>query len=348
MSTNLSRLEIIQAGPQRPEWDDFVSRDPVGTLCHLAAWQGVMKDVLGHQPLYLAAVDQAGSWRGVLPLVRVRTIVGHGLISLPFLNDGGPLGDEHAQAALVEHAVAEARGSGATSVELRSRVEVPGPVTPMNRKVTVLLELPSSVDELWKTTFRAKLRSQIRRPQKEGMTARTGSAEVGPFYSVFARNMRDLGTPVLPKAFFERLASDFVDHVVFCCVYTEGGEPAAAGCCLVWKNEMEITWASSLREMNRLSPNMLLYSHLMEAAIARGVATFNFGRCTPGSPTHRFKGQWGGVDVPLPWPTWSKDKSAVAVPAAERPLFQLASRMWQRLPMAVANRLGPPLARLLP
>ena len=56
-----------------------------------------MRDVLGHESLYVAATDDDGTWHGVLPLVRVRNILGHYLISLPFLNDGGPLGDPDAQ-----------------------------------------------------------------------------------------------------------------------------------------------------------------------------------------------------------------------------------------------------------
>src|SRR5207249_8796143 len=105
-------------------------------------------------------------------LVRVRSVLGHFLVSLPFLNAGGPLGDELARRVLVEHAVGEAQRSKADLLELRPRTAVAGPVVPSNRKISVHLALPPSVEELWERTFRAKLRSQIRRPGKEGMTAR--------------------------------------------------------------------------------------------------------------------------------------------------------------------------------
>jgi FemAB-related protein (PEP-CTERM system-associated) len=306
-----------------------------------------MKEVLGHDGLYLAAIDEAGEWRGVLPLVRVKSILGHFLISVPFLNDGGPIGERPAQQKLVEHAVEEAKRSGAKLVELRSREVLPGPASPSFRKVTVHLPLPSSTEELWERTIRAKLRSQIRRPSKEGMTFRSGVTELDAFYRVFARNMRDLGTPVLPRAFFEQASSAFGSAVIFAAVYSETGIPVAAACCLEWRNEIEVTWASSLREFNRQSPNMLVYFRLMEDAVRRGVGTFNFGRCTAGGSTHRFKQQWGGHDVSLPWPSWSADETA-GVPSADRPLFQLAVEVWKRLPLAVANRAGPALARLLP
>jgi serine/alanine adding enzyme len=306
-----------------------------------------MEDVLSHECLYFAAVDETGEWRGVLPLVRVRSVLGHYLISLPFLNDGGPLGDTGAQQNLVEHAVAEAKSSGATLLELRSREDVPGPVTPSYRRIAVHLSLPSSREELWKDTLRPKLRAQVRRPGKEGMTFRCGAAELDGFYAVFARNMRDLGTPVLPRAFFERGASSFGTSMIFAAVYNKTGAPVAGACCLHWRDELEVTWASSLKEYNRLSPNMLLYASLMEEAIDRDVKVFNFGRCTPGGSTHKFKQQWGGHDVPLPWPFWSRH-AAVGVPSAKNPFYRVATAAWSHLPVAVTNRLGPVLARLLP
>jgi serine/alanine adding enzyme len=344
---NVNSISIIDGGDQSERWDRFVASATASTFCHQAGWKGIITDVLRHECLYLAAVDDAGEWRGVLPLVRIRSVLGHYLISLPFLNDGGPVGDPAAQLSLVEYSIVEAKRSGAGLLELRAREELPGPLTPSYRRIAVHLSLPSSIEELWKSTLRPKLRAQIRRPGKEGMTFRCGNAELDGFYEVFARNMRDLGTPVLPRAFFERGASTFGPSMMFAAVYSKTGAPVAGACCLHWRDELEVTWASSLKEYNRLSPNMLLYARLMEEAIARGVKVFNFGRCAPGGSTHRFKQQWGGHDVPLPWPFWSR-YAAVGVPSAKNPFYRLATAAWSHLPIAVTNRLGPVLARLLP
>lgn len=342
-----SALRIIDAGAEPEEWDRFVVSSAGSTFCHLVGWKDIMANVLGQKCLYLAAVDESGAWRGVLPLVRVRSVLGHYLISLPFLNDGGPLGDPKAQQSLVECAVTEAKRSGASLLELRSREGLPGPVTPSYRRISVHLSLPTSVDDLWKNTLRTKLRTKIRRPGKEGMVFRCGSAELDGFYKVFARNMRDLGTPVLPRAFFQRIQSTFGSRALFAAVYTKSGAPVAGACCLHWRDEIEVTWGSSLREFNHLSPNMFLYCRLMEEAIGRGVRVFNFGRCAPGGSTHKFKQQWGGRDVALPWPFWSRH-ATIAVPSVDRPLFRLATAAWKRLPVSIANRVGPALARLLP
>ncbi|MET0399209.1 MAG: FemAB family XrtA/PEP-CTERM system-associated protein [Longimicrobiaceae bacterium] len=340
------RIREVAADDAR--WDAFVAAAEGSTFCHLAGWREVMAEVMGHECRYLAAEAEDGSWAGVLPLVRVRGgIFGHYLLSMPFLNDGGPLGPAGVRRLLAARAVDEARRMGVDLLEMRVREPLAGDgLAESQRKVTVLLPLPATAEELWEKGFRAKLRSQIKRPQKEGLATRFGADQVGPFYEVFARNMRDLGTPVLPRAFFERIARVFPEQARFAVVYS-GDTPVAAGCGFAWRGEFEITWASALREFNSVSPNMLLYWALMERVIGEGVRTFNFGRCTPGAGTHRFKQQWGGSDLPLPWAQWSAGGVA-ATPSPDRPVFRLATAAWQRLPVPVANLVGPVLARRLP
>jgi len=340
MTLRVQRVDAEWAG-----WDRFVAESPASTFAHRSGWHDLLRGVFGHECEYLLA-DDDGRCRGVLPLVHLRGVIGHFLLSMPFLNDGGPIGDAEACALLVDAAVQRARDSGAKVLELRSREAVPGQVHPSFRKVAVHLRLPATTEELWEKTFKSKLRSQIRRPVKEGMITKSGVGELDTFYKVFARNMRDLGTPVLPRAFFHALASMFGEDVMFTSVYTGDGVRAAAACCLVWRDEMEITWASSVRELNKLSPNMLLYASVMEEAVRRGVRLFNFGRSTPGAPTHKFKQQWGGLDVPLPWTTWPPAADDASPGGA--PLMRAASAVWRRLPLAIANRLGARISGQLP
>jgi serine/alanine adding enzyme len=328
------------------EWDDYVKRAAHGTFCHLSGWREILSDTLGHECRYFVARDEAGKCCGILPLARVRSrLFGDYLLSMPFLNYGGPLGTPQAELVLARRAQRMAREFNADLLELRTRHGTQNELQPANRKVTVVLPLPSSAEVLM-TQFPAKLRSQIRRPLKEGMEARFGVDQKDAFYSVFARNMRDLGTPVLPRQLFEDLARVFAREVEFCAVFFRG-EPVAAGCGFTWGQEFELTWASSLREYSRHAPNMLLYWELMRHTIKGGVRAFNFGRCTPGSGTHRFKLQWGGETIPLPWRQWSST-ATTTLPTPDRPLFRMATRVWSRMPLAMANAIGPLVARSLP
>ncbi len=327
-------------------WDDFVGRAEGSSFCHLAAWRDILSDVLGAECLYRVVVDRTGAWHGVLPLARVRSwLFGHYLVSLPFLNDGGPLGSPEARRQLVEDAVAEARRSRVDLLELRTRDGADLELPVSSRKITVLRPLPATPDALL-ASFPSKLRSQIRRPMKEGLTVRFGCDQREPFYEVFGRTMRDLGTPVLPLALFERVATAFPDLVVFGVVY-RGDRPLAAGCGFVWREEFEMTWAGALRESRALAANMLLYWAFMEQMIAREVRVFNFGRCTPGGGTHHFKSQWGGADVPLPWRQYAPGR-VTATPSPDDPALSWGPRLWRRLPLPIANRLGPRLVRFLP
>ena len=328
------------------EWDQYVRRSVNGTFCHLSGWREIITGVLGHQCHNLVARNDSGECQGVLPLARIRSrLFGDYLLSMPFLNYGGPIGTPEAEQKLGDHAQRLAHELKVKLLELRTRHWTRSELQTASRKVTVLLPLPVSPQALM-AKFPAKLRSQIRRPMKEGMEVRFGADQRAAFYGVFARNMRDLGTPVLPRLFFDELARVFPGEVVFCSVYYEG-QPVAVGCGFVWGQEFELTWASSLREHSQRAPNMLLYWGLMQHMIERGLTVFNFGRCTPDGGTHRFKLQWGGETVPLPWLQWSSTGTA-APPSPDRPLFQMATRVWSRMPLAVANTIGPVLARSLP
>ena len=158
--------------------------------------------------------------------------------------------------------------------------------------------------------------------------------------------MRDLGTPTQPLALFEALAETFPSDVWFGCAY-DGKRPIAAGCGLRGRDELEMTWAASLAQYNALAPNMLLYWAFMERAAEQGLSTFNFGRCTPGSGTHRFKQQWGTRDEQLWW-YQSGGASGAATPSPTDGKYSLGPRLWKHLPERVATVLGPHIVRYIP
>lgn len=345
-SSTAVSLRIGSFAGAASEWDDFVQRQTGWTHFHLHGWREVIEAVFGHECLYYEARQPDGALKGVLPLVRVRSrIFGHFLVSMPYLNYGGALGTGAAVRSLAETAVAEARTSGVQLLELRSAIELPLALPASHRKITVVLDLPTDENTLWKG-FDAKVRSQIRRPLKDGATVRFGLDQIDAFHQVFARHMRDLGTPVLPCRLFERIASRFPESTRLAVAYMDG-RPVATGLGFRYGDELEITWASSLLEVKRSAPNMLVYWEMMRACVGEGVRRFNFGRCTPGGGTHRFKLQWGGRDAPLYW------YQHVATPGAKTPSpddggFSWGARIWKKLPVALANALGPHIVKYIP
>ena len=330
------------------EWDRYVSDHPDATADHLWGWRRVFADVFGHGSVYLAA-RRGGTVTGVLPLVLFQSrVFGRSITSVPFLNYGGILADDPATAvALLDQATAETRAFGASHLELRHQRQLFQDLPCRQHKLALTRPLPATVDELWADTDR-KVRNQVRKAQKAGLVAVSGGPElVASFYEVFARNMRDLGTPVYSQRLFETTLAVFGDRArVF--VVRQGSRTLAGAVAIGLRETILVPWASSLRAFRHLCPNMLLYWTMMEQGTASGMRRFDFGRSSPGSGTHQFKLQWGAHATPMAWEYVILAGQDVPDQGPSNPKFRLAIGAWKRLPLAVANRLGPWIARQLP
>jgi FemAB-related protein (PEP-CTERM system-associated) len=331
-----------------PEWDDYLSGHPEATADHLWGWSGVFARAFGHRPVYLAA-RRGATIAGVLPLVVCRSrLFGRSVTSLPFLNYGGVLSDdEEAAAALLEEARRVAESARAAHVEFR-HVRRQFPQLPHRQhKLAFTRRLPATTDALWAETDR-KVRNQVRKAQKSGLQAVRGRVDLlEEFYAVFAENMRDLGTPVYSRRLFAEALGAFPDRIRLT-VVRRGAEPVAAAVEIRWKQSVLVPWASALRRHRSLCPNMLLYWTLLEQAVADGLVVFDFGRSSPGSGPHQFKLQWGAQETPLAWEYLLNAGASLPDTSPSNPKFRLAIEGWKRLPLGVANRLGPWIAAQLP
>ena len=339
---------VVAPATDAAEWDAFVAQHPGGTVDHLWAWREVIASALGHESTYLEA-RRGGALVGVLPLVRVRSrLFGRSVVSMPFLNYGGILADDaDVVGALVDAARDVGAGFGAGHVELRHTSRLCPSVPCRRHKLSMTLALPADAELLW-TMLDRKVRNQVRKAQKANLEVVSGGRElVDEFYAVFSRNMRDLGTPVYPKALFRDTLDRFADRArIF--VIRHQTVPVAAGVGIGFRQVVINPWASSLREFRQLCPNMLLYWSMLEWAVARGATTFDFGRSSPGGGTHQFKLQWGAVEQPLCWEYVLLSRSEPPDQGPSNSKFARAIAVWQRLPLGIANLIGPIVARSLP
>jgi FemAB-related protein (PEP-CTERM system-associated) len=330
-------------------WDAYVAASPRAEIYHDYRWRSLIETVFGRECHYLRACDRNDRVRAVLPLVRLKSaLFGDFLVSVPYFNYGGVLADSTAaRDAMIAAGVKLGRKLGVRHIELRGRAGDSLDLPVRTDKVSMVLELPATEDELFKG-FTSKLRAQIRRPGKAGATSRLGGAELlTDFYRVFSRNMRDLGTPVYSPRFFEAILATFPQQARVCVVDLDG-RPVAAALVLSHRNRLEIPWASSLREANPQGVNMLLYWSVLRFAIATGCRAFDFGRSSKDAGTYRFKEQWGAVPQQLLWHYWLPDGVEMPRITPDNPKYRLAIAAWQRLPVPVANTLGPYIAKNLP
>lgn len=329
----------------RQAWDQYVSLHDTEAGYHDWRWQEVFAQAFGHESIYLIA-RRAGVVAGVLPLVEIKSLLfGHTLTSLPFLNYGGVLADDVAAGqALVAASRREAVARHCRHVELR-HVAAQFPDLPSKQhKVSMRLPLEPG---LWDRLDR-KVRNQVRKAEKSALTVERGGGElVDDFYTVFARNMRDLGTPVYSRRLFEEVFRTFPDRATMHVVRLEG-RPVAAGITYRTARMTQLPWASSIRDYNALCPNTLLYWDAIQYAATEGCAVFDMGRSTPNEGTFKFKRQWGAEPLPLNWEYQLKPEQRLPNVSPANPKFQLAIAVWQRLPLALTLRVGPMIVRAIP
>jgi serine/alanine adding enzyme len=343
-------MRLEQVSEPGTEWDAFVVATPGGALGHASAWAHILRETYGLAPHYLAARDARGALAGVLPLVCLRTLRGRReLVSLPFLDTGGVLAvDADAERTLLGGARDLLRELGARALELRQLAPLrDGTAVPAQSRVDLVLALQADEQAQWKA-LGAKVRNQTRKASQSDLVPATPGAardRVSGFFSPFAENMRDLGSPPHARRFYEVAAETFGDrlsiHLALLNDRSVGGLVA-----IDFAATVTVPWASTLRAERARCPNNLIYWEAIRWAIARGARWFDFGRSPRESGTHRFKLGWGAAERELAWVRFGPDGEPTAA-ATSRPggLAQRLARAWTRLPVGLATALG---ARLRP
>jgi len=331
----------VTTAPPLPAWSDYLSRHPGATLFHDARWGSVMDSAYGNRAYYVTA-RRADSTVGILLLIRQKSLLfGAHLCSLPYFDASGILADDaQAQGALVAEARRLMQELGAAWVELRESAPLGESLPSRTDKVTLHVALPADPAQLW-GDLDAKVRNQVRKAQREGLTVRSGGTEMlDRFYAIYVRTMRDLGSPLHSRRFFRLILGHFAQEVRLF-VVSSGDRPVAASLVLRDRRKVIVPWAGSDWRVRFLCANMLLYWTMLEDSCKQGVPCFDFGRSTRDSGTYRFKAQWGAREVPLHWHYLLPPGGEVPDLRPDSPKYRLATAVWRRLPVGVARLVGP-------
>jgi FemAB-related protein (PEP-CTERM system-associated) len=328
-------------------WDTYVQAHPNRTIAHLWRWRAIFEQSFKLEPCYFVA-EQNGKLVGVLPSCFMKSaLFGRFLISMPWLDYGGPLADSDAVAReLVDAAEAKARALHCRFVELRSVAHrLPDQVEKTDKR-QFHLDLSGGEEAVWKS-FDAKARNQVRKAEKSGLTCRFGGKELlDEFYSVFCYNMRDLGTPVWPRSLFEEIFDKFGSDAEIVEVRL-GEKTLGAGLILYRESYAGIPSASSYRQYRDLCPNNLMYWEAIRHVMARGTKLFDFGRSSEGAGTYNFKKQMT-APVEQVWQYRLLTIDALPEINPNNPKFRTAIAVWRKLPLWFANWLGPKIVTKLP
>jgi FemAB-related protein (PEP-CTERM system-associated) len=341
-----SPITVAELTPaRRAAWDAFIEECPAATFFHRSGWQDVLERAFGHSTHYLYA-ERDGAVCGVLPLAHVRSrLFGNALTSTPFCVYGGAAGsDEAAILALEDHAAGLADRLGVDFLELRNRTRQ-REGWPTKELYFTFRKTIDPDPEVNMAAIPRKQRAMVRKGIKAELVADIDDG-VERFFPVYARSVRDLGTPVFAKRYFALLKEVFGDACEVVSV-RKGNEVISAVMNFYFRDEVLPYYGGGTPAARQLKGYDFMYWEVMRRACERGIRIFDYGRSKQGTGSFSFKKHWGFEPEPLPYQYHLVTSQAIPDVNPLNPKYQLFIKMWQRLPLGVANTVGPWLSRSL-
>ncbi|MCZ8174303.1 MAG: FemAB family PEP-CTERM system-associated protein [Burkholderiaceae bacterium] len=335
----VNRLELGDAAAAS-RWDAFVRACPEATFCHLSGWGRALEGVFGHETHFLQAT-QAGRVSGVLPLALVKSrLFGNSLTSLPFCVYGGVAAEDAASAkALEDAAEALAQRLGVPHLELRHTTRR-HPDWPEQDLYVTFRKPITADDEANMNAIPRKQRAMVRKGIKNGL-ASTVDDTVDRFFALYASNVHRHGTPALPKRWFQALQREFGRDCEVLTVTSPEGRPLSSVVTFFFRDEVLPYYAGDDEAARGLAANDFKYWELMRRAAARGCTLFDYGRSKRGTGPFDFKKNWGFEPTPLHYEYRLYKRDTVPQNNPSNAKYKLMIEGWRRLPLPVANWLGP-------
>ena len=328
----------------KTDWHNYAEHHPQATPYHRFAWQSAVEEAYQHEFSGVLALDSNGNIVGLLPAITMAIPFKKASIcALPYCDCGFAIADNEEVETALYHALNAAIERGdIASYEIRDREQNKVEESDLSgQKVRMLMPLPATSEALL-ASFKSKLRSQIKKAEKNGLTFKTapGKQLLNDFYNVYSINMRDLGSPVHHIKWFASMLSQYNDNSLISVVYYNN---IAVGAGIILKNGHKacIPWASTIQAYNKLAPNMLLYWSILAHCADNNVKEFDFGRSTYNEGTYKFKKQWGATPEKLNW-RYSSEKVSHAkdAPASTGQLRTFIETVWRKLPLSLTIWLG--------
>ena len=337
-------VRALQRG-EEARWDAFVNACPEATFCHRAGWKEVIERAFGHRTWFLYA-ESGGRIEGVLPLAEVKSMLfGHSLVSLPFCVYGGiAASTAAARQALNLEAQALAARLKVGHLEYRNLEAKQPDWLSKELYVTFRKEIFADDDANMKA-LTSKRRAMVRKGIKVGLRSEIDSG-IDRFYDAYAKSVHHLGTPVFSKNYFRILREVFRDDSEIMTITLDGRTISSVMNFYFRDHVLAYYWGGA-GEAREVAGNDFMCWEVMRRAGARGMRVFDFGRSKIGTGAYDFKKGWGFEPRPLPYAYQLHRAKSLPDNNPLNPKYQRAIRIWQRLPLQVANFIGPHLVKNL-
>lgn len=343
------RLANLAEPDERARIEAFLAGHAEATPFHRPVWLEAVAQGTGN-PAHALLLERGGAIAGYLPLSAVHSpLFGRVLASSGFAVGGGVLVAGGADAEPLFAAAEElAQRLASPAIELRGG-EMPGCRPGWHIKTGShcgFIAPLAKDDEAQLLAIPRKQRAEVRKGLEQDLAIAVGTSEAdrAAHYAVYAESVRNLGTPVFPRALFDAVLDQFGADADILTV-RHAGRPVASVLSLYHRGAVMPYWGGGIREARRLRANDRMYYELMIRARRRGCSHFDFGRSKTGSGAHDFKRNWGFEPEPLSYASWTAPGSAPrdADPTSAKHALQIA--LWRKLPLSLANRIGPMIAR---
>lgn len=340
-SVRIRELDDASAG----RWDAFVQQCPEATFFHRAGWKRVIEHTYGH-PMTCLYAERDGDIVGVLPLGQLKSLLfGNSLVSTPFCVYGGvAAGDEAARQALIAAAVERAERLQVDFLELRHQRATCSDWPTKDLYVTFRKPLDPD-PEVNLQAIPRKQRAMVRKGIQAGLVSEI-DADVDRLYDAYSESVRNLGTPVFPRTFFENLKQEFGDDCEILTVLKDG-ETVAAVMSFYFRDQVLPYYGGGKAGARQLKGNDFMYWELMRRSCERGVRLFDYGRSKQGTGSYSFKKNWGFEPEPLYYEYHLVRATDMPNISPTNPKYKLFIELWSKLPLGLSRSLGPYLAKYL-
>jgi FemAB-related protein (PEP-CTERM system-associated) len=324
-------------------WDSFVQASAEATFFHQAGWQEVIKKAFGHKTYFLYA-ETNGNITGILPLVHINSLFfGNTLVSIaPCVYGGIVASDEQSYLELDREACHLAETLGVDCLEMRNRVQKQPERPYKELYVSFRKELDADVEKNFLAIPR-KQRAMVRKGIEAGLTS-VIDENIDRIYRAYSESVRNLGTPVFSKKYFQILKDVFGEQ---CEVLTveHNGQLIASVMSFYFKDEILPYYGGGTDLARELKGNDFMYWEVMRRAVEKGIKVFDYGRSKIGTGSYSFKKNWGFIPEPLFYEFYLVKSTSMPDINPLNPKYRLFIAAWKRLPLAVSQVIGPWLSK---
>lgn len=341
----IKQLDTSDTGSAK-RWDEFVFACPEATFFHRAAWQSIIRDVFRH-PTYFLYAEKTGEIQGVLPLAHVNSLLfGNALVALPFAVYGGVAASREEAAQLLESEAQKlAQKLGVDHLEFRNINPRHADWPTQDLYVTFRKEILPEVEANMLAIPR-KQRAMVRKGIKNELIS-TLDPNADRFFKLFADNVHRHGTPAMPKRYFDTLLRVFGKDCEVLTVTTADGQLLSSVLSFYFRDEVLPYYAGDDESARHLAANDFKYWELMRRSCERGIKLFDYGRSKVGTGPYAFKKNWGFEPQPLHYEYCLYKRDSIPQNNPNNAKYKLFIEAWRRMPIGLANWLGPHIVRNL-